>query len=89
MCRVASIYFAIVISEGLTTKASITDEGRVAGNFCSKTVFALSPRTLSNIEIDVSEKGLDFSPVQRSFNEPGLRKYFEEFAGNIKWNCIK
>ena len=34
------------------------------------------------------EKGLDFSPVQRSFNEPELRKDFEEFARKmrIKWN---
>ena len=93
VCSVASIYFAIgsslLISEGLSTKATSTDEGRVTGTFCSKTVFTLSPRTLSDIEIDVSEKGLDFSPVQRSFNQPELRKDFEEFARNIKWNCIK
>ena len=31
---------------------------------------------------------MDFSPVQRSFNEPELRKDFEEFARKmrIKWN---
>ena len=75
-------------SEGLTTKATITDEGRLAGLFCSKTVFNLSQRALSNTEIEVLEKGLDFSPIQRSFNELDLRKYFEEFARKmrIKWD---
>ena len=50
--------------------------------------FAIGQRALSGIEIQVLEKGLDFSPVQRSFNEPELRKDFEEFAGKmrIKWN---
>ena len=63
---------SVVRSEGLPTKATITDEGRLAGTFCSKTVFNLSQRALSGIEIQVLEKGLDFSPVQRSFNEPEL-----------------
>ena len=38
--------------------------------------------------IQVLEKGLVFSPVQRSFNEPELLKDFEEFARkmHIKWN---
>ena len=55
---------SIVRSEGLPTKATITDEGRLAGTICSKTVFNLSQRALSAIEIQVLEKGLDFSPAQ-------------------------
>ena len=61
---------SIVRSEGLPTKATITDEGHLARTFYSKTVFNLSQRALSDIEIQVFEKGLDFSPVRRSFNEP-------------------
>ena len=77
---------SVVRSEGLPTKATITDEGRLAGTFCSKTVFNLSQRALSGIEIQVLEKGLDFSPVQRSFNEPELRKDFEELLGKCVLN---
>ena len=44
---------SIVRSEGLPTKATITDEGRLAGTFCSKTVFNPSQRALSGIEIQV------------------------------------
>ena len=61
---------SIVRSEGLPTKATITDEGHPPGTFYFKTVFNLSQRALSDIEIQVFEKRLDFSPVQRSFNEP-------------------
>ena len=63
---------SVVRSEGLPTKGTITDEGRLAGTFCPKTIFNLSQRALSSIEIQVLEKWLDFSPVQRSFNEPEL-----------------
>ena len=37
---------SVVRSEGLPTKATITDEGRIAGTFCSKTVFNLSQSAL-------------------------------------------
>ena len=33
---------SVVRSDGLPTKATITDEGHLAGTFCSKTVFNLS-----------------------------------------------
>ena len=55
---------SVVRSEGLPTKATITDEGRLAGTIYSKTVFNLSQKALSAIEIQVLEKGLDFSPAQ-------------------------
>ena len=78
----------VVISEGLPTKATISDEGRLVGSFFSKNVFILSQRAPSDIEIQVLEKELDFSPVRRSLNEPELQNDFEEFARKmrIKWN---
>ena len=78
----------IVKSEGLSTKATVTDEGRLQGSFCSKTVLNLSQRVLSKIEIQVLEKGLDFAPIQKSLNEPELRNDFEEFSRrmHIRWN---
>ena len=42
---------------------------RITGYFCSDTVFNLSNRVLTDIEIKVLEKGLDFSPIQRKNNE--------------------
>ena len=78
----------IVKSEGLSTEATVTDEGSLQGFFCSKTVFNSSQRVLSEIEIQVLEKGLDFAPIQRSINEPELRKDFEDFSRRmrIRWN---
>ena len=34
------------------------------------------------------EKGLDFAPIQKTLNEPELRKDFEEFSRRFrcKWN---
>ena len=78
----------IVKSESLSTKATVTDEGCLQGSFCSKTVFNLSQRVLSEIEIQVLEKRLDFAPIQKSINGPELRKDFEEFSWRmrIRWN---
>ena len=44
---------SVVRSEVLPTKATITDEGDLAGTFCSKTVFNLIQRALSGIVIQV------------------------------------
>ena len=72
----------------MSTKATVTDEGRLQGSFCSKTVFNLSLRVLSEIEIQVLEKGLDFAPIQKSINEPELRKDFEDFSRrmHVRWS---
>ena len=42
-------------------------------------MFNLSNRVLTDIEIKVLEKGLDFAPIQRKINEPELRQDFAEF----------
>ena len=60
--------------------SSFTEDGRLKGFFCSKTVFNLSEKLLTEAEIKVLEKGLDFTPVQKTLNEPELRKDFEEFS---------
>ena len=64
-----------------------SDDTRISGYFCSDTVFNLSHRVLSEDEIKVLEKGLDFAPIQKKVNEPELRKDFDEFCRRmrIKW----
>ena len=62
----------------------ITGDGRLEGCFCSKTVFNLSKKILTKTEIKVLEKGLDFAPIQKTLNEPDLRKDFEEFLHKMR-----
>ena len=57
-----------------------TRDEQLQGHFCSDTVFNLSKRVLSEHEIKVLEKGLDFAPIQRKINEPELREDFEELT---------
>ena len=69
--------------------SSITaNENRLTGYCCSDTFFNLSNRVLSDNEIKVLEKGLDFAPIQRKINEPELRSDFGEFYHRIriKWH---
>ena len=61
-----------------------TDDSRMKGYFCSDTVFNLSNKVLTEDEIKVLEKGLDFAPIQRKVNEPELRQDFENFCRCIK-----
>ena len=81
---------SITTDESSTSRATLTDEGRLSGVFCSKTVFNLSHKILTEIEIKVLEKGLDFAPVQRTLNELELRKDFEEFCRRMrcKWHFV-
>ena len=53
------------ILEGNVEKArehdvNMTSLGRLRGHFCSDTIFSLTHRVLSDAEIKVLEKGLDF-----------------------------
>ena len=72
-------------------RESVTEAKRLKGYFCSKSVFNLSKKVLTETEIRVLEKGLDFAPIQKSLNEPELRKDFEEFSRRIqcKWHFRK
>ena len=69
-------------------KAGVTNEGRLVGYFCSNTVFNLSRKVLTEIEIKVLEKGLDFVPIQNKINEPERRSDFQEFSRRMrtKWH---
>ena len=68
--------------------SNCSEESRSKVYFCLDTVFNLSSRALSEDEIRVLEKGLDFAPIQRKVNEPELRRDFEEFCRKmrIKWH---
>ena len=74
-----------IISSG--SSWDVISDKRLKVYFCSDTVFNLSGRVLSEGEIKVLEKELDFAPFQRKVNEPELRKGFEEFCRRMrmKW----
>ena len=50
--------------KNLGAKGSITEDGCLKGFLCSKTVFNLSKKILTEAEIKVLEKDLDFAPIQ-------------------------
>ena len=47
-------------SQNKNINAKVTSEGGISGYFCSDTVFNLSHRVLTETEIKVLEKGLDY-----------------------------
>ena len=49
---------------------SVTYSDRISGCFCSDAVFNLNKKVLSNMEIKILEKGLDYAPIQNKLNEP-------------------
>ena len=67
---------SITTDEPSITRATLTDDGRISRVFSSITVFNLGHKVLTETEIKVSEKGLDFATVQRTLNEPECRKEF-------------
>ena len=70
------------------SSSDVIPDKRLKGYFCSDTVFNLSGRVLSESEIKVLEKGLDFAPFQMKVNEPEFRRDFQEFCRHmrIKWH---
>ena len=50
-------------------------------------MFNLSHRVLTETEIKVLEKGLDYAPIQKKINGPELGKDFSEFCRRMrnKW----
>ena len=60
----------------------------MSGYFCSETIFNLSDQVLTDTEIKVLEKGLDFAPIQKKLNEPELRSDFNESCRRVrlKWH---
>ena len=62
-------------------------ESIIEGHFCSDALFNLSRRILTETEIKVLEKGLNFAPIQNKINEPELRTDFNKFCRRMrtKW----
>ena len=73
--------------ENKNDMSNINSQSRLTGHFCSKTVFNLSRKVLSETEIKISEKGLDYAPIQNKVAEPELRQDFDEFSRKMrhKW----
>ena len=63
---------------------SINKNDRISGYFCSDTVFNLSKKVLSDMEIKIREKGLDYAPIQNKINKPELRRDFEDFPRRMR-----
>ena len=57
---------------------------RITGYFCSDTVFNLSDKVLTDLEIKVLEKGLDFAPIQRKINGPESKQDFADFRRRMR-----
>ena len=74
----------------VTVSHNSTGTTRLTGHFCLDTVFNLSNRVLTDAEINVLEKGLDYAPIQNKINEPELRTDFEEFCRKmcLKWHFV-
>ena len=74
------------LQQNSSSEANSSSKG-IGGYFYSDTVFNLRSKVLTNTEINVLEKGLDFAPIQNKINQPELRKDFEEFCRRMraKW----
>ena len=67
--------------------SNINSQSRLTGHFCLNTVFNLIQKVLSDTEIKVLEKGLDYAPIQNKVNRSELKQHFDEFSRKIrlKW----
>ena len=65
-----------------------TYENGLTGYFCSDTVLNLRKKVLSDVEVKVLEKGLDYASIQNKINEPELRRDFENFCRQMRLKCL-
>ena len=65
-----------------------TTDSRLSGYFLSENIFNFDNRVLTDTEIKVLEKGLDFALIQKKINEPELRSDFNKFCRRmrLKWH---
>ena len=75
---------SVVRFECLPTKATITDEERLTGSFCSKTVYNLSQRALSDIEIRFWRKGCTF----HQFRDHSMNQSFKKISKSLLGKCV-
>ena len=71
-----------------STSVLTTVENRLCGYLCPETIFNLRHRVLTNTQIKVLEKGLDFAQIQLKFNETESRRDFNEscIRMRLKWH---
>ena len=50
-------------SQNKNINLKVPTEGQISGYFCSDTVFNSSHRVVTETEIKVLEKGLDYAPI--------------------------
>ena len=61
-----------------TSHNNSTETSRLKSYFCSEAVFNLSTKVLTEAEIKVLEKGLDYATIQNKFNKPELGSVLPE-----------
>ena len=69
--------------ESSSTSGSINtaeNNGRLKGYFCSKVVFNLSRKVLTETEICILEKGLGFASTATRINESDLKRDLNELS---------
>ena len=49
-----------------------------------KKIFNLSKKIVTEAEIKLLEKGLEFAPIQKTLNGPELRNDFQEFSRRLR-----
>ena len=65
-------------------KIHITSESKLTGKFSSETILNLNHRVLTDAEIKILEKGLDFAPIQHKINEPELKQDFKDLCTSMR-----
>ena len=71
-------------TEKTPTKAAKVINERLEGYFCSKSVFNLSKKVLTETEIRVLGEGLGLAPTNTKINETDLTADFNKFARKMK-----
>ena len=71
----------------VTGSSNNKDSTRLTGFFYSETVFNLCNRALTDAEIEILEKGLDYAPIQNKIDEPELRNDFNKFCRRMRLKC--
>ena len=68
----------------MSNNPGLSDESRIISHFCFDTIFNLRSRVLSENEIKIFKKGLDFTDIQRKVKKPELKQGFEKFCRRMQ-----
>ena len=86
--ELVNILYDLHISQWVSAEKSPKSVNeRLKWYFCSKTVFNISRKVLTETEIWVLEKGLGFAPTPTGINESDLKRDFNKFSRKMrcKW----